>query len=332
MALCVGLGDWMARSLAWERSYWLPMTVAIILKPDFTGTFSRGVLRLAGTAIGLFLATILFHLLALTPAMEVVFLAGIAFVLRCYGPANYGIFVTAISALVVLLFALTGVAPADVVAARSASTAVGGFLAITVYALWPTWERRQVSETLAQLLDAYREYFRAVREGYVHPDEVLPHELDARRLEARVARTNVEASVERLRSEPGVDAQTMELLNAMLATSHRFAHAVMALEAGLSRSHPVPARAQFVAFANHIELTLYSLASTLRGSPLNPADLPDLRADHHALIHAGDPLTERYALVNIEADRMTNSLNTFAVQLAQWPGAVAFSAGNTSTQ
>ena len=333
LAACVGIGDWLARNLGWERSYWMPMTVAIILKPDFTATFARGVLRLAGTAVGLLFATALFHILPLTPAIEVVLLAGVAFILRCYGPANYGIFVTAISALVVLLFALTGVAPADVVASRSASTIVGGLLAIAVYAVWPTWERSQVQETFAQLLDAYREYFRAVREGYVHPEDVWPNVLDARRLAARVARTNVEASVERLRAEPGVDAQWVQLLDAMLATSHRFAHAVMALEAGLTRSNPVPARPQFVAFANNVELTLHSLASALRGSRLRAEELPDLRAGHHALIHAGDPLTERYALVNVEADRMTNSLNTFAAQLANWPTpGVAFSTSAASSQ
>ena len=76
------------------------------------------------------------------------------------------------------------------------------------------------------------------------------------------------------------------------------------------RSHPVPARAAFITFANHVELTLHSLASALRGSELSPDDLPDLREDHHALTHGGDPLTERYALVNVEADRITNSLNT----------------------
>ena len=187
-------------------------------------------------------------------------------------------------------------------------------------------------ETLAQLLDAYRNYFRAVRDRYVRPDDARSHEVDASRLAGRVARTNLEASVERLRAEPGVDAHWLELLDAMLASSHRFAHAVMALEAGLMRSNPVAPRAEFLAFANNIELTLYSLASALRGSRLHPGELPDLRASHHALIHAGDPLTERYALVNVEADRMTNSLNTFAAQLAEWPGAgVAFSTSETSS-
>jgi len=101
----------------------------------------------------------------------------------------------------------------------------------------------------------------------------------------------------------------------MLASSHRLIHAVMALEAGLHGSRPAPARPEFRRFANDLELTLHSLAGALRGSPLTPADLPDLREDHHALTHSGDPETERYALVNVETDRITNSLNTLSEEL-----------------
>ena len=67
LAVCVVIADAIARSVGWHRPYWAPMTVAIILKPDFSTTFSRGVLRLAGTFTGLALATVLFHA-DLTPA------------------------------------------------------------------------------------------------------------------------------------------------------------------------------------------------------------------------------------------------------------------------
>jgi hypothetical protein len=107
-------------------------------------------------------------------------------------------------------------------------------------------------------------------------------------------------------------------MGAILASSHRLVHAMMSLEAGLSRSQPVPARAAFRTLADHIELTLYFLAAGLRGSPLTLSHLPDLREDHHALIASGDPLAERYALVNIETDRMTNSLNTLSEEIVRW--------------
>jgi hypothetical protein len=36
------------------------------------------------------------------------------------------------------------------------------------------------------------------------------------------------------------------------------------------------------------------------------------------LIGSGDSLTERYALVNVETDRITNSLNTLSGEILRW--------------
>src|SRR5581483_4166547 len=98
LATCVAAGDAFARVLNLNRFYWLPMTVAILLKPDFTATFSRGVLRLAGTFTGLVFATALFHLLPAGVWVSVAAIAGLTFVLRTLGAANYGVFSIAISA------------------------------------------------------------------------------------------------------------------------------------------------------------------------------------------------------------------------------------------
>jgi uncharacterized membrane protein YccC len=227
-----------------------------------------------------------------------------------------------VTALVVTLISLAGMTqgafPADVMAARAVNTVVGGGIALLAYAIWPTWERTQISETIAQMLDAFRDYFHALREGYLRPDISMADELDRTRVAGRLARSNLEASVDRLTSEPGASAETLSLLTAMLASSHRLAHAMLALEAGLAQTNPTPAREEFRTLANHVELTVYSLAHALRGSPLNPSDLPDLREDHHALIGAGDSAIERLALVNAETDRMTNSLNTLSEEILRW--------------
>jgi uncharacterized membrane protein YccC len=322
LAACVVIAETIGRSIGWHRSYWGPMTVAIVLKPDFTTTFSRGVLRLAGTFIGLSFATAMFHAISPTAALLALFIAIFVFLMRWAGPANYGVMVTALTALVVLLFASTGVAPAELIAARALFTVIGGAIALAAYRVWPTWERTQVPEALARLLDAYRVYFQAIRDAYLHPgleqDPVFAQRLDRIRQAGRLARTTLEASVARLRLEPGVAAARLTMLQAILANSHRFIHAVMALEAGLFRSQPVPARPQFATFANSVDSTLYFLAAYLRGVPVEPGDLPDLREDHRALLQSGATHTERYELVNVESDRVTNSLNTLSVELIQW--------------
>jgi hypothetical protein len=92
----------------------------------------------------------------------------------------------------------------------------------------------------------------------------------------------------------------------------------MSLEAGLSLSRSAPPREAFRTFSHDLEKTLYFLAARLRGSPVAPDDLADLREDHNHLVRSGDILNERYALVNVETDRMTNSLNTLAGQVFRW--------------
>jgi uncharacterized membrane protein YccC len=316
LAGCVAAGEILSPLLGFRRSYWLPMTVAIVLKPDFTSTFSRGVLRLGGTFAGLALATALFYFMHPANLQQAGLVAVFTFALRSIGTANYGVLVVSVSALIVILVGLTGVSPAQVIPARAANTAAGGILALVVYWIFPTWEKTQVNEVFALLLDAYRAYFRAISSGYQQAD-LKPEKLAALRLEARLARSNLEASVDRISAEPGVGPEKLNDYLAMLATSHRIVHALMALEAGLAQSSYVPAREAFNTFALDVDLTLYFLAAGLRGSAYTRKQLPDLREDHRRLLESGDPTKERYALVNVETDRLTNSLNTLETQISR---------------
>ena len=316
LALCIGLGETLARAAGVKRPYWIPMTIAIVLRPDFGATFSRGVLRLIGTFFGILLATGLVRLLPESVYVQIAAAAVLMFIVRSFGAANYGVFATAITAMVVFLIWLNGVAPIPVMATRAMNTAAGGVIALAAYWIWPTWERRQVSEAMARMLAEIRSYFRAMRECYVRRTPAAEQELERARGAARLARSNFEASVERASAEPGVPAESVRLLGAMLASLHRFVQALMALEAAISASHVAP-REPFHKFARDVDTTLELLAAALRGSKVDPDDLPDLREDHHALIHSSES-EGTYALVNVETDRITNSLNTLRDEILHW--------------
>ena len=321
LGACVALGESINRVIGSNlpgapRGYWLPMTVAIVLRPDFTGTFTRGFLRLGGTLAGIVTATGILHFLAPSSGVEILLIVGFTFLMRCFGPANYGIFVTALTALIVFLIGITGVAAGPVMVARGVNTLAGGAIALLTYALWPTWERNLMPERLADLFDAYRAYFEAVCEAYVAPSPDAQPRLDRVRLAARLVRTNTEASLARLLSEPGSEERATALRK-LLVNSHRFVLAVMSLEAGLTRSAPAPVRDSFRTFARGVATTLQQLANALRGAPVDPAALPDLREVHGELVRAGDPHFGRHALVNVETDRMVNSLNTLWEQVRQ---------------
>jgi uncharacterized membrane protein YccC len=315
LAVMTAIGEALGRGFYWRRSYWLPMTIVLVLKPEFTSTFSRGLLRVAGTIVGLLLATGLFHFLPINVTSQILLIFAFTFFLRWLGPANYGIFGIAVSALVVLLIAIAGIAPKDVIWARGINTAAGGALALLAYWVWPTWERAQVSERAAKMLEAYRKYFNELAATYLRGDSGEVKEVERVRVASRVARSNLEGSIDRLASEPGTTGNQMNRLNAMLASTHRFIHAVMALDAGWLQTEAVAARPPFQRFAADVEKTLTLLASTLRGNRVAENDFPNLREDHNRLVEIGDPTIERYALVNVEADRITNSLNTLREQI-----------------
>ena len=313
LAVCLGLGDTLGRAVTLQRTYWIPMTIAIVLKPDFTTTQSRGVLRIAGTLAGLALATALFHFVHTGPVSDIALMGVFIFLLRWIGPAQYGIFVMALSALVVLLAASTGVAPKDVIVARAINTSVGGLMAMIVYAAWPTWEKTQVGKALADLLDAYREYFGAVIGALSGGPQ---KSLDPFRLKSRRARTNAEASVDRLSGEPRVAPDLLRHLHAILVSSHSFVHAVMALEAALYRTEAVPTRPATLKFAQEVDKTLEAAAHSLRTHEPLPRDLPDLREAHNQIAGSRPTPAPRYEMVDTETDRITTSLNTLMENLA----------------
>jgi uncharacterized membrane protein YccC len=217
------------------------------------------------------------------------------------------------------MIAFTGVAPKDVIVPRGYNTILGGLVGLGAYAVWPTWERTRVGLTMARLLDAYREYFAAVVEELTRTDGTpSTRRAEKARLAARLARTNAVASVDRVRAEPWTGADEAALLVGILASSHRFAHGVMSVEAGaLPQSRP-QARPEFRTLAADVITTLEGLAAELQWEGPPVQRWPDLREDHGCLIHNPVAAEEKYALVNVEADRMVNSLNTLREQVQAW--------------
>jgi uncharacterized membrane protein YccC len=318
MMICVALGDAFGRVIHPYRAYWIPMTIVLVLKPEFAVTFSRGVLRMFGTLAGLLLATALFHFLPIHTATEILLIAVFTFLTRWIGPANYGIFGVSISALIVLLISITGLSPKEVIVARGINTIIGGALALVAYLVWPTWERSRLPDLFAALLDAYANSFRSVFRKLLDPVSAFASERERTRQASRIARSNLETSIERLAAEPGISAEQLAQANAMLASSHRFAHALIALEAGIPETGDHAAQPQFEQFAEAIEETLKLLSACLRGERVAEREFPDLREVYSRMTHSSAAEDGRYTFVTVEADRMVNSLNTLREQVFAW--------------
>ena len=318
LAVCVAVADAIGRTISWQRTYWIPMTVAVVLKPDFASTFSRGALRLLGTFVGLGVATLLYHALPAGPLLECALTFAFTLMLRYVGPANYGLFSIAISGLIVFELAAAGTPPGQVVALRALNTFAGGVLALIAYTLWPTWERRTSKDVLADMLDAAREYFHVIVERFARDDEELELEIDSKRRAFRLARSNAQASIDRAISEPGISPAKIGALRSIMASALSLFAAILGLEAGLKQEAVHTAPETFKKFAVDVELTLYYLSASLRNASTAAAHLPRLRDDHARMLESRDAFSDRDQFVLIETDRLTTALNTFREQATRY--------------
>lgn len=312
-AICLAAAVWVGRLLALSHGYWIPMTVAIVLRADYGATFSYGLLRVAGTVTGLVLTTALLHFLPPDPWVRLAVMAVLCTAFRYFGAIHYGVAVTALTGMAVLLLALAGEPAAPTMVSRLIATIVGSAMALAAYGLWPTREREQIRPTLVVLLGAYAAYLASLSTAG------KAQERREARNAVRVARVNAEAALARLLAEPGTSAAHAELAQSLLTNSNRLARTAMTLEAVLSAADAVPARDSAAALIEQGVRTLKEISAALIDEARADSNSPLLRAKQRDLArqlgaHSTGGIEGELATLS---DRLVDNINTLAHVVAR---------------
>ncbi len=322
-AVLVAGSDLVVRLAGYGRGYWVPLTVLVVLRPDFASTFQRAVMRVVGTVIGLLVATELLHWIPGGDWYYVALIGVFYFGVRFAGPGNLGLTAISLSGLVVVLLTVSGVPAHTTLVARSSDTAIGGALALVATLFFPLWERTLVPARLADLLGAYRAYLAALAD----PRSTLDERQRAR-AGARLARSNAQASVDRARAEPVTGRSAVELGEAVLANSHRVVHALMtvdSLRAALQEAGGAP---ELDALLHQAGLALHACEQAVRTSSA-PHGAPSLRAaqeELHAFLTAHPERVggvETAGAFADASDRLANAVDTLVSELRRQLGARA---------
>jgi uncharacterized membrane protein YccC len=311
-AACLAVALWIGRVLALSHGYWIPMTVAIVLRADYGATFSYGLLRVAGPVMGLLLTTALLHFLPPGPWPRLAVMAVLCASFRYFGAVHYGVAVTALTGMVVLLMALAGEPAEPTMVSRLLATVIGSAMALTAYGLWPTSERQLIRPSLARLLGAYADYLASLRAA-------APSERREARNAVRVARANAEAALARLRAEPRTSRAHAELAQSLLTNSNRLARTTMTLEAVLSAAGAAAARESMASLIEQGAASLRQISETVASEKLDDCVTPRLRATQRDLARKlGAPDLSGIAgeLVTL-SDRLVDNINTLAHVVAR---------------
>jgi uncharacterized membrane protein YccC len=237
LAVATAVTEVIVRAAGLPHSYWAVLTVFIVLRPDYSSTLYRGVQRAAGTVVGAglgVLTVLLGHL------GDGALLAGVALsLLAAYAvfTVNYLLYAVFLTDFVVVLLALLGL-PADTTAIdRLIGTGVGTGLGLLAYIVWPTWEGTSAAEKFARLFTLQGRYASAQLRAYTRPGEDSAGRRRDLQLTVRRARTDADASADRLAGEPDHPPMTAALARSLIVVGHRIAQAEIALDASIAAHH-----------------------------------------------------------------------------------------------
>jgi uncharacterized membrane protein YccC len=136
---CILVASLCSEVLPLQRSYWVVLTVAIVMKPDYGSVFARAVQRGLGTVLGAVLGAVI--LLLVHGVWLLVPFAVLAGLLPLGRSRNYGLLAVFLTPLVVVLISLLRPGSWHLAGDRLLDTVVGCFIVILVGFLpwWTTW-------------------------------------------------------------------------------------------------------------------------------------------------------------------------------------------------
>jgi uncharacterized membrane protein YccC len=292
LAVVAGLAELMVETTGLLEGRWVVLTIFLVLKPDYSTTVYRSIHRAAGTAVGAGLGAAAASLATLISG-GLILAAVIAVAAACaLFEVSYVIYSSVLTVYVVILLAIFGLNADTTAVARLTDTAIGAALALVAYSVWPTWEGSTAQEKFARLIEAHGTYTTALLHSIAHPGQTGPAQLRGLQAAARRARTDAEASSDRLDDEPPRPPLTPTVAQTLVAVVARLAHTELSLHAlvppqdtatgpedggaGDTYAHMLDALA--TAFSS----TMISLAEAVR-TLQPPGPLPPLRQVQSAL-------------------------------------------------
>jgi len=200
-----------------HHSYWILLTIIVILKPGFSLTKQRNYQRLLGTIAGGALGILILYFIKDTTAQLIILMV---FMIAAYSfqRLNYIVSVIFMTPYILILFKFLGVD--HVVQERIADTLIGGGIAfVASYIIFPTWEFDLIKSTLTDVLRSNIDYLMKVAES-LSGKNVNTTEYKLARKDVYVYSANLSAAFERMTSEPKRKQQHIKEVHKFVVLNH----------------------------------------------------------------------------------------------------------------
>lgn len=245
-----------------QNSYWILLTIIVIMRPNFGLTKQRSQERTVGTIIGGTLA-VLIVLLIKNPVVYGILSIITLIISFSMIQRNYRAAAVFITLSVVFTYALLTPDIFDVIKYRVMDTVIGTSLAIIGnLILWPAWEIQSIQVTLKETMEGNRKYFEEIVKLYINKDEDTSEYKMARK-KAFLKMSNLNAAFQRMTQEPKSQRQNLEKFYEMVELNHTFLSSLASLGSYILNNPTTPASENFKSVTSVIVENLTSCETIL---------------------------------------------------------------------
>ena len=310
VAMAISAGLLVASLLPYAaHSYWIVLTIIIILRPTFSMTKQRRSDRIIGTIIGCVLTALVIKFVTSQLAiLAILFLATVATPTFIYLRYRYA--AIAVSIMILLQMHLVAPSNANLISERLVDTFIGAAVATVFSFVLASWEYQSLPRLIRQVLDAnlgYMEASFALLQGNSPND--FPYRIERKRLMDSLAALS--SALVRMLDEPAGKRRSVEDINLFIVQNYLLVAHVAALRSILRRHQKaLPAQAVNALLARSHGEVCRTLSTALGGAPPPSAAAAATAAaapalDQDAAAWSGWPLVQRrIRLLQADADKI----------------------------
>ncbi|MFA6947013.1 MAG: FUSC family membrane protein [Pedobacter sp.] len=215
-----------------HHSYWILLTILVLLKPAYSLTKQRNVERLIGTLIGGVAGALI---LILVKDQTALFVFLLIFMVASYSfqRLNYIVSVLFMTPYILILFSFLGANNLNTAYERILDTFIGSFIAIMAsYLILPNWEIHQLKDYMREVLLANYQYLQKVADVLTgKPLDITAYKLA--RKEVYVSSANLGSAFQRMITEPKSKQQNSKEVHKFVVLNHMLSSYIATLMTNL---------------------------------------------------------------------------------------------------
>jgi uncharacterized membrane protein (TIGR01666 family) len=242
------------------HSYWILLTILVILKPAYSLTKQRNIERVIGTVIGGLLGALILYLVKDQTSR---FILLMIFMVGTYSfqRLNYIVSVLFMTPYILILFSILGANNINIVKERVLDTFIGSFVAlISSFVVLPNWEYYQLKDIMKDVLIAnYNYLYQVAQKLSGKTPDVTSFKLV--RKDVYVSSANLGSAFQRMLSEPKSKQQNIKDIHKFVVLNHMISSYTATLIMNLNQYEST------IADISHIRMirkSLYSLSELIK--------------------------------------------------------------------